>query len=565
LAFASRIKKHEMTIIFNKNGVLFRNFSELSTRRNFHQSVHRIELEAEDETEDDTRSVLENEKQTGFLRFFFGFMFEDPLLLEHEAGELDDEILRRSYDQGETPPSNWNRLNASLFVSYALTTIATSVPVTLIPSMSENLRFDSDYQDATAFAPRITAYAVLGTACGKFILSSMGDIFGARRTACCCSIFLAISLLVLSMCKTANAACNTCFCIEFFQSVQWPCIIVLLATHYRQHGNAVYENGIYITSLASRFGVLLGIPLSSMILRKTSWRIVALLGAWAGLLASSVIYLFIEDSPLYTNDPQNPIDPQVLAQYERRQPTLSNAVSLALSVFRNNVAPSLKHVLQSPTFYIVAVAHTGSSIVRTSERIVGTYYLNTSLDTLSENQAGGLAVFLSLGTIFGLVVAGSIYTNGTERQRKRLVTKLYISTIVSCYVLAILAIPWLRNKSNAPSLILIFQVMATFVMGFSIAVQLYAIPSLVGATFGADKGLYAGYTDGFAYAVSSLVWRVVGNSVQNDKSSGMGWFYGWAAVALILIISAVFMVEFMEHYFVRTRITGRGYETIIFA
>ena len=102
-------------------------------------------------------------------------------------------------------------------------------------------------------------------------------------------------------------------------------------------------------------------------------------------------------------------------------------------------------------------------------------------------------------------------------------------------------------------------------MGFSIAVQLYHIPSLVGATFGVDKGLYAGYTDGLSYALSSLVWRFVGNSVQNDES-GVGWAYGWAAVALMLIVSAIFMTEFMEHYFVRpgTR-TAAGYETIMFA
>ena len=103
-------------------------------------------------------------------------------------------------------------------------------------------------------------------------------------------------------------------------------------------------------------------------------------------------------------------------------------------------------------------------------------------------------------------------------------------------------------------------------MGFSIAVQLYHIPSLVGATFGVDKGLYAGYTDGLSYALSSLVWRFVGNSVQNDES-GVGWAYGWAAVALMLIVSAIFMTEFMEHYFVRPQAGSRkgGYETIIFA
>ena len=567
-------------VLFGNGSSSSSSSSQLNARRTFHQSVY-SHIDDHDEVDDDARTIegATTNTRSGLLDLVFGFMLEESVLLDQEDN-LDDEILRKGHANTQTSiaaVSLWNPLNTALFIAYALTTAATAVPYTLIPAMTDTLRFadnndnndnnDNAQDAAAAFAPRVTAYAVLGTACGKFLLSSMGDIFGARRTAMTSSIGLALSLLALSLCRTATAASWACFMVEVCQSVQWPCIIVLLATHYRPHGHSVYEGGIYVTSLASRFGVLLGIPFSSLLLRKTSWRLVAVVGAWAALVASSVLYLFVQDSPTRQNDPQNPIDPEVLAQFQfqRRPPTLATGLSLLLAVFHNNVAPSLKHVLKSPAFYIVAVAHTGSSAVRTSERILSTYYLDTSLNTLSENRAGGLAVFLSFGTISGLMVAGSIYTKGTERQRKRLVTKLYISTIASCYVLAILAIPWLRTTLNAPSLVLIFQVMATFVMGFSIAVQLYQIPALVGATFGADKGLYAGYTDGFAYALSSLVWRIVGNSVQRDES-GVGWAYGWAAVALILIVSAIFMVEFMEHYFVRPGArTAGGYETIMFA
>jgi len=521
--------------------------------------------------ESDENKIIKEYHDDGLLGFFFSFMFEDQLL-DHE--DLDDEIMSYHHpdnNDAEAVPL-CNPLNMALFVAYALTTAATAVPVTLIPAMSDALIFGEN-QDPAAFAPRVTAYAVLGTACGKFLLSSMGDICGARRTAVACSMLQAVSLLAISVCQTANAASWACFLVEFYQSVQWPCIIVLLATHYRRHGNTVYEGGIYVTSLASRFGVLLGIPLwSSMLLRNTiHWRLVAVIGAWVSLIASSIFYLFVNDSPLHQNDPQNPIDPHLLELFHRKKPTISNCFGFVLLVFQNNVLPSIRHVLKSPAFYIVALAHTGSSAVRTSERILGTYYMDTSLGTLSENRAGRLAVFLSFGTIVGLTLAGRFYTKGTERERKRLVTKLYIATIASCYILAILAIPWLRNTLNAPQLVLIFQLMATFVMGFGIAVQLYQIPSLVGATFGCDKGLYSGYTDGVAYGLSSLLWRIVGNSVQSgqeqsDGSGGAGWAYGFAAVALILIISAILMVEFMEHYFVRpgARAAG-GYETIMFA
>lgn len=539
--------------------VLFGESSKLNARKTALNRSVEYDFDSDDAT---SRSVQNVQPATpsGTMSFFFGFMLEEPL--------DDDEILKTKRD---TVPI-WNPLNTALFLAYCLTSAATAVPVTLVSSMSETLLVTTtssngqEYDASSSFAPRVTAWAVLGTAVGKFTLSSMGDICGARRTAVVFSVLLACSLIFLSLCQSAKSALWACFLVEFCQSVQWPCIIVILATHYRQHGHAVYEGGIYVTSLASRFGVLMGIPLSSMLLRVTHWRVVALVGAWAALIASSLMYLFVTDSAGRTNDPQNPIDPQLLQQWQRKPTTFGNLLKLAMAIYQNNVAASLKHIFKSPAFYIVAVAHTGSSAVRTSERILGTYFRDTSLESLSENRAGSLAVFLSLGTISGLVVAGHFYTKGTERERKRLVTKLYISTIISCYVLAVLAIPGLRTFWNAPELVLVFQVMATFVMGFSIAVQLYQLPSLVGATFGCDKGLYAGYTDGVAYALSSLVWRIVGNSVQHDGSSGAGWAYGWAAVALILILSALVMVEFMEHYFVRPGVkASEGYETIMFA
>jgi hypothetical protein len=108
--------------------------------------------------------------------------------------------------------------------------------------------------------------------------------------------------------------------------------------------------------------------------------------------------------------------------------------------------------------------------------------------------------------------------------------------------------------------------------------------------------------DGVAYGLSSVVWHIVGASVasrdddsdhttsheyswvigtsttshvysghvnthNNNHSSHMGWAYGWSAVALMVIVSAVTMVEFMEHYYVR-KSSGRyggTYETILLA
>lgn len=510
-----------------------------------------------DKTRKRQRSPSSNGRPTGLAGFFFGFMYEEECSVMEVEEDEKVEI--------------WNRLNWDLFLAYSLTTAATAVPITLIPAAAKELS-----SNGALFASRATASAVLGVACGKLLNGAVGDVFGARRVSCIYGTLLSLSLIALAVSPNETCAVWACFAVEFCQSVQWPCIIIILATHYDlNHHKGMYEGGIYITSLAARFGSLLAIPVSSLLLRRTSWRIVAQCGALVSLTGAIVMYLFISDSPSKKNDPQNPIQERVLQDFYRQCNSARSAfivciscATLLKSVFITNVVPSLRAVLRSGTFWIVAIAHTGSSIVKTSEHVLGTYYQDTSFGTLSEGKAGGLVVFLSFGTILGLAIGGSIFARRNAKQRKRMVMKLYIASIAAAYALALLAIPRLRILLSS-QLVIVFQVMATFVMGFGIAVQCYQIPGLVGATFGHNKGLYAAYTDGVAYGLSSGVWRIIGDAVQEGNPQGGGWAYGWAGVALMLVLCAVLMVEFIEHYFVRTCKTtlkqgGDGYETLIF-
>jgi predicted ATPase len=88
------------------------------------------------------------------------------------------------------------------------------------------------------------------------------------------------------------------------------------------------------------------------------------------MIGSSVAYLFLTDSPTQKNEPQNALHPNLLHQMAnadfRTKPR--RYIWIALKVIRsiaiNNLAPSLKRVLKSGTFWIVALAHTGSSMVR---------------------------------------------------------------------------------------------------------------------------------------------------------------------------------------------------------
>ena len=560
-------------------------------------------------TNDNDILIEKNHRPSGIAGFFFGFMYEEP-----STGDSFDYGCEDDEEQSSSSSSKaviFSNLNLSLFAAYTLTTAAAAVPVVVMPTIGQDLELAtlastsaasmSGISGASAFSSRAAASAVMGTACGKILNGPVGDVFGARLTMVVYAFFLSMTLIRLTTCGDTECAVRVCFYIEFFYSVLWPCSIIVMATHYHNphhkharittpsstttsihSSTAMYEGGIYLTSIASRFGSLLSIPFYSTLLHNTHWRVVCLIGAWVAMIGSSVVYLFVTDSPHNVNEPQNKLSPNLLRQLGnvdnsfRANPRRFIYIigMIVNSVLFDNLLPSLRHVLTSGVFWIVALAHVGSSLVRTSERILGTYFHDTSMGTLSETQAGGFTVYLSLGTIMGLLIAGGMFTRLSRReemrQRKYLVSRLYMVTIASCYGLTILAIPKLRYVVDSPGLILFFQVLSAFGMGFGIAVMFYHIPGLVSVTaFDRDKGLFASFTDGVAYGIASMVWRLVGNAVERgDATTGGGWAYGWAAVALIIVLCSVLMVEFMEHYFVRAvsgmRHSG-AYETIIIA
>jgi MFS family permease len=514
--------------------------SQLHSRKQYYQTLHD---DYDTIYKDDIYNEKEEEKERIMGRlshFLFGFLYEEND--DDDDDDLDEQDrLYRSRMESSTPL--YNSLNLALAGAIATTAAAESAPLTLMAAISDQ------FSDLASLASHTAAAAVFGAAIGKFINGPLIDLMGARRIFVGSSLFLCASLVFLAVSQNTTMVIAACFLIEFTSTVQWPSIIVILATHYRGNQHGMYEGGVFVTSLGSRMGALLAIPVYSYLL--PHWRFVALSGGWLALVSCSIVYLYVQDAPHQLHAPQNPIDP-----WRKDRPTWT----IVRHVLQENIVPSVRHICASPTFWWVALAHAGSATVRSSERVLATYFYETGT---KEEESAGLAVYLSIGITAGLIVAGNAFASQSERERKQLVSRLYLASIVACYALAAMAIPAVHRI--APDLMRIFQIMAVVVAGFGIAVPLYHIPSLVGATFGCDKGMYAAYTDGVGYGLSSIVWGViVGGSLQGHHGDGVGWAYGWAAVALLLILSSILMIEFMEYYFCRPR-NGGTYETIIFA
>lgn len=550
------------------------------------------------------------------------------------VGNQDDRYHNHNHSskQQSTPRNpqhlTWNKLNGALFVGGVLLSAATTVPITLVPTMAMSLAGTNDEEwnyapyynletlevydasgrkkrwipfrirlkssdnqrisSSSMFASHLTSVVTLVTAFGKFINGALVDVAGARRLLIMYGTCTFISLLGLSFCSTPDWAIRCCASVEFFSSINWSAGIVILGAHYGTNGNepgGSFERGIYVTSLACRCGSLLAIPLSSLLIKWTdlAWRGVARLAAGAALAGIAVYYAYLTDSPGKVHDPQNPIrtPPQQSSvghhsyhpsfhSWSTPQSAVSRrAINFCSAVF-HTVFPSLRTILVSRVFWAVATAHAGATMVKSSERILGTYFRDTSFGEVTESKAGAMTVFLSLGMLGGLLVGGKAFARaaGSEQGRKlerqgqlplvdaaqvgtkNMIAFFYCLSICMCYMLSFLAMPFVRRTLRLPALVLILQVFATLGVGFGVAVQYYHIPAIVGATYGKNRGLYTAYTDGVAALLSSIVWRIVGGAVEEGNPEGGGWAYGWAAVALLLVVCGTLMVKIIELYFV---------------
>lgn len=560
--------------------------------------------------------------------FFFGFLYEDEddddcdndVSLYHEGEEDDDESPVLASFWRHVPPLHW-ALSAHLFLLAA--SAASAVTVASAAAAAASAAQQQQQEDTTTktseLMARMTSAAVLGTALGKLCLGSVPDVVGARRTAFRAALGVAAAwmLILLAPTTTSNSMMMTTmmargqFWMEFGNAVQWPCTVVVLAAHHQQHQHSSnnhsnsqqYEAGIFLTSLASRLGSLAGMVVSSRLLLQRHqqhdgwhWRVVAGAAGWCALVAASICYLHVHDAPDgVVNAPQNPVDPHLLKLWfppHRQRPQQNHSFwkrlvryhqrlpLLCLFVVRSHTLPALRRILGgAPTVWILALAHTGGLVVRTSERVLPQYARATAMSATASSSAtttattttNYLAVGSSVGTVLGLIALGRVFAaqQASPRARKWMVWRLYLVAVAACYVLAVLAVPAVHRLVGDADLVRFWQLLACAVAGCCVAVPCYHIPSLVAAGFGRDKGLFLACADGIAYGLASLVWKfVLGRTSANGSggSSSSGWAYGWAAVALLLLVSGVTMTEFMEHYFCRPRHGAGGtYETIILA
>ena len=246
-------------------------------------------------------------------------------------------------------------LDAAVFVTYICSMICLTTPVVLMPVIagdssmlipSSNL-FSS--VTSSSFAACVASISILGASVGKIMNGFVCQTFGARRSLITYLSALSAFTIWFSLAPNIEQLTWASTGMEFFSSIMWTACAVILATHYESKPER-FTKSIGFLSLSSTAASLFAKVLWTFLLTMMDWRTLAQLAAVIAAGGVVVVNQFIMDSP------KQKVKPQVQE----------------FSI--QSVGESVKLVGSNPLFWKVGLAHAMSFLVRTSDKVLGSFF-----------------------------------------------------------------------------------------------------------------------------------------------------------------------------------------------
>jgi len=284
---------------------------------------------------------------------------EDVLVLSPFSNDKNKQLNFAS----QKPLVSIKSLDACIFLTYFCSSVAMSLPVLLLPMAA------SEFSTATttstsSLVVSVTSKALLGGAVGKCINGFLCQEFGGKP----CSVFhlmgTAVCSLFFSMATTPTTLGMAHAGIEFFVSIQWTALSVILAQHYSQDAPSCFSKGITTLSLASTCGQLVAKFGGVSLLQTMDWRMVAQLGAVVALLGSCLVGTLVVSE-------RRPSKNTKISEQQQKPVSLDKKLV-------GNMTESARAVLSNPLFWGIATAHAMSMVARSSDRILGEFFAHAT-------------------------------------------------------------------------------------------------------------------------------------------------------------------------------------------
>lgn len=408
-------------------------------------------------------------------------------------------------------------LDACIFLTYFCSSLAMSLPILLLPMAASE--FSTATTSTSSLVVSVTSKALLGGAVGKCINGFLCQEFGGKP----CSVFhlmgTAVCSLFFSMATTPDTLGMAHAGIEFFVSIQWTALSVILAQHYSQDA-ASFSKGITTLSLASTCGQLVAKFGGVFLLQQSmDWRMVAQFGALVALLGSCLVGTLVSERP----------STKIIGR-QQKKPVLS------LDELVGNMTESARAVLSNPLFWGIASAHAMSMIARSSDRILGEFFAHAT--NLPRSICGGLTLSVTAGLVHGLVSGRAFHKTKDVTRQQAFISRRYAGAVLSALALAIVAHPAVASLITSKYIMAGILVVLSACMTSCMAFQFFQIPSMVAQTFDSKKAVCISWMDATAFFMNAPIWALVGHVVATQ-----GWSMAFCIIAALFGLGGIVMTS----------------------
>jgi hypothetical protein len=330
--------------------------------------------------------------------------------------------------------------------------------------------------------------------------------------------------------------------LEFCASMQWTAHSILLLNHY-EHRPIRFAAGMTTLSMASTFGIILakvGGPALLTII--PSWRALCRMGAvvavTGGLLAQSLVTEWPEEA-IQSQSSQSNSNTAPLTSAKRGS-SMESGSKKAKS--QGDLMQTFRHVLGSRLFWQAGVAHAFTSMARTSEKVLGSFFQDTT--ALSGSLCGGLTAFLTLGFLHGVTKGKAFHACEDAQSKSRMLRRAYTRAVMSAVGLALCANKSLTNILIPSQMGLAgVAAMLSATMASNLSIQYYQIPTIVSNTFGKNKAVCLSLLDALAFFLSAPFLAATGQIV--GRLGGYGWSTALTMLATLFVMGGFLLVDIL--------------------
>ena len=296
------------------------------------------------------------------------------------------------------PADHFTYTHASIyFVSFHYLHYLLALPVILIPVIAADpyaagaiIPETASTLSSAAFVGQIVSISVLGAGVGKLFNGFICKAIGGRVSGSIYMFGLAAFSLLLSTTSLYHSIAIAG--MEFCASIMWTAVSVLMANKFENDPDPKkFTAAITSLSLASTSGTLIAKTFGGALLSMFHWRQVCFFATFAALLGSAVLFFSVNDTDSSGSQTKGGSKTRLkIANNGGRRKNIQSSNSMVISKAGSKemndsnenglagIISSISTVMANPLFWMVGFSHFCSFIVRSSDKVLGTFIFDAT-------------------------------------------------------------------------------------------------------------------------------------------------------------------------------------------